>query len=122
LFSHRLRDVGLDPDLVYSLPAVGKLLAYWRVNFEKAERDGRAHFGDRFVSQNFEQFCEDPGAAAERIYQRLGLSMPEFDFSRIHPANRPFDEQSPNWEKYSRLVGIDESLWRPVGAPDTGSR
>ena len=120
LFAHRLRDAGLDPEAVYRLPAVGKLLAYWRVNFERAERDGREHFGERFVSQDFDAFCADPRGQLEVIYGHLGLPMPELDYSGIHPANRPYDEQSPNWEKYLKSVGIEGRSSSTVGTVDGG--
>ncbi len=106
LFAQRLREAGLDAEKVYPLPAVGKLLAFWRIHYERAERDGRAHFGERFVSQSFEAFCADPAGAVRHIYAKMGLSDPGPDFSRVHAPNRPYDEASPNWERYLGEVGL----------------
>jgi len=108
LFAERLLEIGLQPEEVYRLPAVAKLMAFWRVNHQRAEEEGRRLFGERFVSQNFDSFCGDPRGAMERIYAALGMPMPEFDFSRIHPPHGAHDPGSPNWTKYKKLMGIPE--------------
>jgi hypothetical protein len=108
LFAERLSEAGLKPQEIYRLPAVAKLMAFWRVNYQRAEEDGRRLFGDRFVSQKFDSFCENPGAAMERIYAALGMPMPRFDFSRIHPPHGAHDPASPEWARYQELLGIPE--------------
>ena len=47
LFAHRCREIGLDPPRVYALPAVGRVLAYWRVAYERLESTGPRRLGDR---------------------------------------------------------------------------
>jgi hypothetical protein len=108
LFARRLQEIGLDADRVYALPAVGRLLAYWRVCYERVEREGARLFGERFVSQNFDAFCEDPREALERAYAVLGMSMPQLDLSRVHPARGPHQAASPEWDRYRELLGLPE--------------
>jgi len=110
LFAHRLSEIGLDPEQVYALPAVGRLMAYWRLVYERAERDGRRYFGERFISQRFDSLCGDPSAAAERIYRAMGLPLPDFDFSNIHPPHGPYQPDSPEWARYRELLGLPGSV------------
>jgi hypothetical protein len=105
-FGARLRGAGLDPEEIYSMPALGRLLAYWRVAYEEVEREGRAAFGERFVSQSFDAFCRSPRDAVARIYATMGLAMPELDLSRVHPANGPYREGSPRWRRYDALLEL----------------
>jgi hypothetical protein len=49
LFGLRAAEQGLDPEQLYGLPAVGRLLAYWKVSHARAEQDGARCFGQRFV-------------------------------------------------------------------------
>ena len=107
-FAERLRDAGLDAETVYGLPAVGRLLAYWKVCFERIERDGRREFGDRFVSQSFDRFCRQPEGVVRTIYEVLGMTPPEPDFSAVHPARGPFEPASPHWKRYRRLLDLPE--------------
>jgi len=109
LFAQRLREIGLVPEQVYSLPAVGKLLAFWRVNYERVEQDGPRYFGARFVSQSFDAFTRDPAAAFRRIYDAMGLELPPLDFGRIRPAKAPYEDDSPKWTEYLRLLAIPEA-------------
>jgi hypothetical protein len=108
LFGMRLCEIGLDPAEVYGLPAVGKLLSYWRVHHERIERDGPEHFGERFVSQSFDAFCRDPGPALDRIYAVMGLERPDLDVSRVHPPAGPYEPDSPEWPRYAELLGLPE--------------
>jgi hypothetical protein len=49
--------------------------------------------------------------------------MPELDYGRIHPANPPYDEQSPNWARFMQAVGIEDPSPSAVGTlDDDGSR
>jgi len=108
LFAERLAQIGLDPQAIYRAPAVAKVLAYWRVNFERIEIDGPEQFGDRFISQSFVDFCRDPRGVLGQVYERMGLPMPDFDFRRIHPPNDAYDAGSKNWETQRKLVGLDQ--------------
>lgn len=101
-------DSGVLPEEVYRLPAVAKLLAFWKVNYEKAEADGRRCFGERFISQSFDRFCADPEGALARVYELLDMPMPELDFARIHAPHGPHDPSSPMWKRYSELLRVPE--------------
>jgi hypothetical protein len=108
LFAQRLREGGLDPDAVYRMPAVGRLLAYWKISFDRVEEDGRSQFGERFVSQSFEAFCRDPGPSITRIYEQLGLDLPDLDLSKIHPPHAAHEADSPEWKRYRDGLGIPD--------------
>ena len=107
-FGRRAAEIGIDPAELYRLPAVGRLLAYWKVNHERAERDGSRCFGERFVSQSFEEFCRDPRGTIERVYAALAMSPPELDFTRIHPARGPYEADSAEWGRYRSMLGLPE--------------
>jgi hypothetical protein len=108
-FGRRLEEIGLDPVEVYRLPAVGRLLAFWRVNYERAERDGERYFRERFVSQRFDDFCRRPRPALQRIYELLGMELPDLDLNRIHPPHGAYQSGSGAWARYRQLLGLPES-------------
>ena len=85
-----------------------KLLAYWRVHYERVELDGRRLFGDRFVSQDFDEFTRDPEGSVKRIYDAMGVEPPQLDYSRVRPAKAPFEADSPKWKELAREVGLPE--------------
>jgi hypothetical protein len=107
-FADRLAEVGLDPEKVYSMPAVGKLLAYWGVHFDRVEADGREYFGDRFLSVPFERFCLRSREVLEKVYAAGGLAMPELDFTGIHPPNRGYRPDDPRWNDYCVQLGLTD--------------
>lgn len=108
LFAHRLREIGLSPVQVYGLPAVGRLLAYWKLAYERVEREGAQCFGQRFVSQSFDEFCRAPHDVVRRVYSVLGLSVPDLDFRSIHAAHEPYEPSSPHWQRYREMLGLPE--------------
>jgi len=112
LFARRLEEVGLDPEEIYRLPAVARLMAYWRVSYERVEADGPRLFGERFVSQCFDDFCADPRNSIVEIYRRMGLDCPELDYSRVHPPNGPHDAGNAEWSRYTELLGIPQLVRR----------
>jgi len=110
LFAARLGEIGLDPELIYALPAVARLMAFWRLAFERAEREGRHLFGERFISQSFDTFCLDPRESVERVYHALEMAPPELDYRRIHPAHGPYQPDSPRWARFRACLGLPELL------------
>jgi hypothetical protein len=44
----------------------------------------------------------------ERVYAALGLSLPDFDFSRVHPAHGPYDPGSAEWVRYRHTLVLPE--------------
>ncbi len=107
LFGYRLREVGLDPELVCRLPLVGRLLALWKLYGEEVETQGAKHFKDHFISINFNAFCRSPEEAISQVYSRLGRKMPLLDFSAIHPPPPPFDPLAPQWRELFDATQID---------------
>lgn len=113
LFGRRLREIGMDPEPVLALPAVGRLLAFWRLAWETVERDGPRHFGERFVSVAFEDFCREPRAIVERVYAAAGGSPPDdLDLSRVQPAKPAFRAGDSRWQRLFEQVGLS-----PDGMP-----
>ncbi|MCP4613423.1 MAG: sulfotransferase [Planctomycetes bacterium] len=106
LFRNNVCEIGLNPDEVCLLPAVGKLLAYWRIAFERAQKDGYELFGQRFLSVSFEEFCQNPQQTIDQIYELLPFSKITFDYSKIHPAQNAFCSYHPNWSQYSKLLRL----------------
>jgi hypothetical protein len=120
LFGLRLRESGVDPAAVYALPAVGRLLAFWRLAFETVERDGPRLFGPRFVSVPFERFCRKPRAVVEQVYAAAGLEPPELDVSRVQPAKRAYRKHDPRWRRLFAQVGLPESWLSDADAARIG--
>ena len=105
-FEPHLKRLGIDPDAFSKLPAVAKLMGFWRVHFEQAEQAGREHFGEMFISQNFDHFCRNPQGVINRIYERMDLEPPQLDVASVHPANPPYEADSPRWDEYHDLLKI----------------
>ncbi len=103
-FDRRRREIDLDPAAVRSLPAVGKLLAWWRTAWEITERDGKALFGDRFLSIRFEAFCQAPEQTMRRIYQAGGLEYQPLDYSAVRPAKKPYRHDDPRWARFMQQL------------------
>jgi hypothetical protein len=111
LFGQRLRESGLDPAAVHRLPAVGKLLAYWKICSDRVDRDGRRLYGDRFLSVRFEEFCRQPQQVVEAIYHRAGVRPPDIDVARIHPPRPPHAPSHPMWDRLFDELGISTLGW-----------
>ena len=109
LFGLRLGEMGLDPASVYALPAVGRLLAFWRLAWETVERDGPRLFGARFVSVSFERFCRDPDGVAKEVYAAAGLDPPRLDLRRVQPAKRAYRADDRRWQRLLEQVGLSQS-------------
>jgi len=99
-FGDRLKQWGYDPEEIYQLPAIGKLMAFWMVNYLTVEKEGRKYFGNKFISINFNDFCRQPDEILSSIYNTAGLEKPNFDVSRIHKPNIPYKQDSREWRDY----------------------
>ena len=107
LFGTRLVESGLDPLAVYRLPALGRLLAFWRIHYERLERDGRRFFGERFVSVRFEDYCERPLEIVTRIYDTMKANPPPgLSLSHVHPARGRYRPSHPEWERCASLLAL----------------
>jgi hypothetical protein len=109
MFGLRLREIGVDPARVQALPAVGRLLAFWRLAYETIERDGPRHFGARFVRVSFERFCRSPREVVEEVYAAAGARAPELDLTRVRPASRAHRADDARWRRLFERVGLAES-------------
>lgn len=101
LFGYRLREAGLTSEVVFEMPLVRRPLSLWKLNNEEAETKGLSHFGDRFLSINFNKFCRSPDVIIGRVYKRLGVETPSFGISSIHPP------LAPEWNKFFDELQID---------------
>lgn len=89
-----------------SSPALHRLMQVWRAAHQLAERDGPAHFGDRFHSVSFEDFCADPIKTLTPVYASAETALPEFDISDLRPANAPFRPDHDGWHAAHRAAGL----------------
>ena len=108
LFGYRLRELGLEPESVCEMPLVGRLLALWKLYSEEVETEAPKHFGDRFLSVNFNTFCRSPKEVISQVYDRLGEEAPSFDFSGIRPPHAPFQPSAQQWGKLFDVLDIDK--------------
>lgn len=108
LFDFRLRELGLAPETVREMPLVGRLLSLWKLYGQEVEREGPRHFGDRFLSINFNSFCRSPDSEIGKVYERLGAAAPSFDFSGIHPPPAAFDPLARQWKEFFDALQIDK--------------
>lgn len=111
LFAERMSENGLDPEDVYRLPAVGKMLAYWKVCTDRVEEDGPRYFPNRFRSVWFEEFCRDPQRVVSEIYELGGERPPGIDASRVHAPHPPHEASSPRWSQLFERLGISAAEW-----------
>ena len=106
-FGRRFAEEGYDAARLYALPAVARLLAYWCLSYEVAERTGRSQFGDRFVSVRFEDFCRDPRPVVNRIYETADLETPDLTLDHLRPASGPFRPEDERWNRWLKVLGMD---------------
>lgn len=98
-FGQMLRSRCVDAEEVFSLPAVGRVIAYWVVAYETIERLGPALFGERFVSIPFERFCQEPENTLKGIYESAGLGEPPLSQASVHRAKRPYRPGDRRWHR-----------------------
>ncbi len=87
-------------------PAALHLMAYWLGCYRLAEREGRRLYGSRFVSVDFEAFCEDPKHAAEPVRRVLGDDDASLDFSHLRRPRTGFRSDDPRWNKLAEEAGF----------------
>jgi len=104
--AQHFRAARLDPAAMLRLPAVGKVMAYWKACFDYVERSGPACFGERFVSISFERFSRSPREELERVYQAAMLPAPTLDISRIKAAKPAYRAGARQWQVLSSRIGI----------------
>ena len=105
-FGLALREAGIDPEAIYSAPAVARLLAYWRLHYDQMEIHGPSQFQEQFRSVSFEEFCRHPDRAMRDLYDWLEMDHVDLDFSRIKPAAPPHSPHDPRWQVARSLAGI----------------
>lgn len=109
-FASLLAGHDIDCEVFYGMPAIGRLLAYWKVAFATVEQDGKNLFGEKFISLNFNDFCSDPEKWMQHIYQVAAIESVSPDLSWVHKANRAYDHSNKQWSKYASKLGIDHTL------------
>lgn len=86
--------------------AAEHLMAYWLGCYRLAEREGRRSYGERFVSVDFEAFCEDPEGASGPVRDALGDPAAALDFSRLRTPRPGFRPDEPRWRELADQVGF----------------
>jgi len=106
LFSTYLRENNLFINDFNNLPAYGKLMYFWKICYEKVEKDGRYLYKNRFISLPFEKFCENPGYCMKKIYKNIGLELPKTDYKNIKNPNMGYKPNHVNWMKMAEKIGL----------------
>ena len=109
-FSSILNRYQINGDIFYRLPAVARLLGYWRVSFDEVEKDGRRLFGDRFISLSFNDFCNDPEGVLKNIYAAAGITYVNRDLDWIHKPHGAHKSSHKKWIEYADIIGLDRAL------------
>lgn len=102
----RFAEAGMDPQAIYEMPDVGRLLAFWKLHHDRVEREGRRLFGDRFLSVNFNDFCRSPDEVLDAVYDRAGLDRPALDTSGIRQPAPPYAVDDSRWAEYAERLGL----------------
>ncbi len=114
VFAAYLKEKGIFLEGLNGLPGYGKLMYFWKVCYEKVERDGKLYFGDRFLSLPFETFCSSPNSCMTKIYEKLGLNPAGVDYKYVNKSNSGFHPKNRRWKlmaKTVRLENIDRYPW-----------
>lgn len=99
------------------------LVAHWLGSWRVAEREGRAAFGERFLSLEFEDFCASPDIHLRRIYDAADAPRFDFDLSGLGTPSAGHLPHDARWERIARAVGFtDDEIGRFIGAPARGPR
>ena len=106
---------GLDAERVERMPAVGKLLAFWKLCYDVLEEAGRKHFGKRFVSVNLERWAGSPEPVLEEILGLVGVEATELNVSSVRRPGAAYQPGNPAWRELFEALGIHESQ---LGEPD----
>ena len=109
-FSSFLNRHQIDGDIFYKLPAVARLLGYWKVSFEEVEKEGRRLFGGRFISLNFNDFCNDPEGVLKNIYASAGITYVKRDLDWVHKPHGAYQRSHKKWIEYADIIGLDRAL------------
>jgi len=109
-FSIFLNKHQINADIFYRLPAVARLLGYWKISFDEVEKDGRRLFADRFISLNFNDFCNDPEGVLKNIYAAAGITYVNRDLDWIHKPHGAHQSGHKKWIEYADIIGLDRAL------------
>lgn len=96
----------MNPQEIYAMPDVGRLLAFWKVHFEHVEREGPRLFGSRFLSVNFNDFCRMPAAVVAGVYETAGATPSEMDFRGIYSPPPPYAAKDVRWHQLIDKLGL----------------
>ena len=109
-FSRFLNRHQIDGDIFYKLPAVARLLGFWKVCFEEVEKNGRRLFGDRFISLNFNDFCNDPDGVLKKLYSAAGITYINRDLDWVHKPHGAYQRTHKKWIEFADIIGLDRAL------------
>lgn len=96
-------------------PAFEKVMLLWRIINDQIVKDGQAYFGDNFMSVKHEELCTYPAQTLERIYDFVGMNLPEnvrvLGTSNLKPPRQIFKRKNKNWSRAAQRTRIDLSEW-----------
>jgi len=122
---HRILNLlGYDPKRPAYLPAILKLLAYWKLHFDEVEQTGARSFGERFLSVRFEDYCRGPEKVVDAFYSLLDLQSPAIDLSEVHAPKPAHFVDDPKWYRYASMAGLQperSSLFRDAGGANAST-
>jgi hypothetical protein len=74
------------------------------------EKGGRRLFGDRFISLNFNDFCNDSEGILKKIYAAAGIPNINRDLAWIHKPHGAYQSSHKKWIEYADIIGLDRAL------------
>lgn len=95
--------VTLPPD---GSPAVRLLLAHWLGSWRVAERDGKAAYGERFLSWSFEDFCASPAASLAQLGRLADAPAFAFDLGGLRQPGAAHAADDPRWRAMAADAGF----------------
>lgn len=102
-----LGEVGVQlPPKSDKVPAAQRLLAGWLGGFRLAEREGRALYGDRFLSLSFEDVCRDPATTVATIQKLADAPERPLDTSGIRSSSGGIRPDDKRWLELAREAGF----------------
>lgn len=96
-------------------PAFEKVMLLWKILNDQILKDGKAYYGDKFMSIKHEELCTYPAETLQRIYDFAGLDLPDkvrsFSTNSLKPPRRIFKRNNKKWSMAAQRTGIDLSEW-----------
>jgi hypothetical protein len=91
-----------------------RVLRVWQETFERAWREGRERFGDRYLLVRNEDLRADPAGALRRLYALLGRDVPvgveAWAAANVAAPEPPYAADDPRWIEEMERAGMLEAV------------